>query len=116
MEKQQKGRNVGEKEGAQPSRNSGETGLEPKEHRNEINEISRRMKIWIGSVQKAEEKTKPHYQWPRIPKVPLMLRGTWDFEKFYEPRVISFGPYHHGKPQLHPMEMIKPLMRQNIPG
>ncbi|KAJ9681934.1 hypothetical protein PVL29_018025 [Vitis rotundifolia] len=35
--------------------------------------------------------------------------GTQDFEKFYEPRVISFGPYHHGKCHLHPVEMIKPL-------
>ena len=36
-----------------------------------------------------------------------MLRGTQDFKKFYEPRVISIGPYHHGEPNLGPVEMIK---------
>ena len=109
MEKQQKGRNVGEKEGAQPSRNSGETGPEPKEHRIDIIEISPKVENWIGSVEKAEERTQSQTQWPRIPKVPHILRGIQDFEKLYEPRVISFGPYHHGKSHLHPVEMIKPL-------
>ncbi|KAL6324167.1 hypothetical protein AAG906_006438 [Vitis piasezkii] len=109
MEKQQKGRNVGEKEGAQPSRNSGETGPEPKEHRIDIIEISPKVENWIGSVEKAEERTQSQTQWPRIPKVPHILRGIQDFEKFYEPRVISFGPHHHGKSHLHPVEMIKPL-------
>ncbi|XP_034707137.1 UPF0481 protein At3g47200-like [Vitis riparia] len=40
MEGQQERRNVGEKEGGQPSRNSGQTGSEPKEHRIDIVEIS----------------------------------------------------------------------------
>ena len=110
MEGQQERRNVGEIEpvGGQPSRNSGQTGLEPEEHRIDIVEISHR--DWIESLRTAEEST----QWRRIPKVPQMLRGTQDFKKFYEPRVISIGPYHHGKPHLHPGEMIKPLCAPNF--
>ncbi|KAL6324274.1 hypothetical protein AAG906_006548 [Vitis piasezkii] len=82
MEEQQERRNDGEKEGGQPSRNSGQSGPEPREHRIDIVEIS--------------------------------PRGTQDIKKFYEPRVISFGPYHHGKSHLHPGEMIKPPCAQNF--
>ncbi|KAL6324737.1 hypothetical protein AAG906_017077 [Vitis piasezkii] len=105
MEEQQERRNVGEKEGGQPIRNSGPTGLEPEEHRIDIVEISHR--DWIESLRTAEESTQSQSQWPRIPKVPQMLRGTQDFMKFYAPRLISIGPYHHGKPDLGPGEIIK---------
>ena len=115
MEEQQERRNVGEKEGDQPSRNSGQTGPEPKEHRTSIVEMSDKvMKNWIQSLQKARERTQSQTQWPRIPRVPQILRRTQDFNKFYEPRVISFGPYHHGKPDLHPEEMIKPLYAEQF--
>ncbi|WKA02830.1 hypothetical protein VitviT2T_020983 [Vitis vinifera] len=85
MEEEQERRNVGEieLEGGQPSRNSGHTGLEPEEHRIDIVEISHR--DWIESLRTAEESTRSQSQWPRIPKVPQMLRGTQDFKKFYEP-------------------------------
>ncbi|RVW62310.1 hypothetical protein CK203_061561 [Vitis vinifera] len=53
MEEQQERRNVGEKEGDQPSRNSGQTGLEPEEHRIDIVEISHR--DWIESLKRAGE-------------------------------------------------------------
>ncbi|RVW20188.1 UPF0481 protein [Vitis vinifera] len=107
MEEQQDRRNVGEiePEGGQPSRNSGQTGLETEEHRIEISD-----RDWIESLRTAGEST----QWPRIPKVPHMLRGTQDFKKFYEPRVISIGPYHHGKPDLGRVEMIKPPCAQKF--
>ena len=115
MEEQQERRNVGEKEGDQPSRNSGQTGPEPKEHRTSIVEMSDKvMKNWIQSLQKARERTQSQTQWPRIPRVPQILRWTQDFNKFYEPRVISFGPYHHSKPDLHPEEMIKPLYAEQF--
>ena len=107
MEGQQE--RIGEIEpvGGQPSRNSGQTGLEPEEYRIDIFEISHRN--WIESLRTAEESTRSQSQWPRIPKVPQMLRGTQDFKKFYEPRLISIGPYHHGKPHLHAGEIIKRL-------
>ncbi|KAL6323936.1 hypothetical protein AAG906_006206 [Vitis piasezkii] len=112
MEEQQERRNVGEieLEGGQPSRNSGQTSPEPKEHRIDIDEIGHGVKHWIASVKNGEERT----QWPRIPTVPLMLRGTRDFKKLYEPRVISFGPYHHGKSHLSPGEMIKSQCAQKF--
>ncbi|XP_034706328.1 UPF0481 protein At3g47200-like [Vitis riparia] len=90
MEGQQE--RIGEIEpvGGQPSRNSGQTGLEPEQHTIDIDEISDG--DWIKSLRTAEEST----QWPRTPKVPQMLR------------VISIGPYHHGKPDLGRVEMIKP--------
>ncbi|KAL6324731.1 hypothetical protein AAG906_017071 [Vitis piasezkii] len=116
MEEQQERRNVGEieLEGGQPSRNSGQTGPEPKEHRIDFDEISPRVTNWIASVKNGEERTQSQTQWPRIPKVPLILRGNLDFKKFYEPRVISFGPYHHGKSHLSPGEMIKPQCAQEF--
>ncbi|WKA02806.1 hypothetical protein VitviT2T_020960 [Vitis vinifera] len=88
MEEQQERRNVGEieLEGGQPIRNSGQTGPELREHRMDIVEISPRVKNWIGSFKKAEESTQSQTQWPRIPKVPQMLRGTQNIKKIYEPR------------------------------
>uniref|UniRef100_A0A2N9F2I4 Uncharacterized protein n=1 Tax=Fagus sylvatica TaxID=28930 RepID=A0A2N9F2I4_FAGSY len=34
---------------------------------------------------------------PKIQKVIFLLRDQKDFEKYYEPRVASLGPIHHGK-------------------
>ena len=92
----------------QPSGKSGQTGREPEEHGIDIDEL------WTKSLKKARESTQSKSRWPRIPKVPQMLRGTQDFKKFYEPRVISFGPYHYGKPDLHPGQMIKPLYAERF--
>ncbi|KAJ9682629.1 hypothetical protein PVL29_018534 [Vitis rotundifolia] len=111
MEEQQERRNGGEKEGGQPSKNSGKTGPKPKEHRIDIVEINQH---WNWFVQHAKERIQSQSQWPRIPKVPQMLRGTKGFKKFYEPRVISLGPYHHGNPHLLPGEMIKPLCAEKF--
>ena len=41
-------------------------------------------------------------------KVPQRLRlDVKDAEVYYEPQVISFGPYHHGKPHLEEVETLK---------
>ncbi|KAJ9681931.1 hypothetical protein PVL29_018022 [Vitis rotundifolia] len=116
MEEKQERRSVGdvELEGGQSSRNSGETGPEPKEHRIDVVETNPTVKNWDRFVQKAKERIQSQSQWPRIPKVPQMLRGTRDFKKLYEPRVISLGPYHHGKRHLRLGEMIKPVCTQKF--
>ena len=62
MEEQKERRNVGEKEGVQPSRNSGQSGPEPREHRIDIVEISPRVKNWIEAFKKAEERTQSQTQ------------------------------------------------------
>ena len=36
---------------------------------------------------------------PKIQKVIFLLPNDKDFEKYYEPRVISLGSIHHGKPK-----------------
>ena len=108
MDEQQGRRNVGEiePEGGQPSKNSGQIGLKLEEHR--IDNVEINLRDRIESLRMTGENT----QWLGIPKVPQMLRGTQDFKKFYEPRVISISPYHHGEPDLGPVEMIKPPCAQ----
>ncbi|RVW62304.1 UPF0481 protein [Vitis vinifera] len=64
-------------------------------------------------TKQEQRKHSSQSSWPRIPKVPQLLRGTHDFERLYEPRVISIGPYHHGKPHLQPVETIKLQYAQN---
>ncbi|KAJ9695439.1 hypothetical protein PVL29_010754 [Vitis rotundifolia] len=116
MEEGQTRRSVAAEEGDQPSRNSSQTGPEPLRQIIDIDKISPRPEDWFASVLDAERTDQSETQWVRrrIPKVPQMLRRTQDFEKFYEPRVISFGPYHHGKPHLHQGEMLKPLFAQSF--
>ncbi|KAL0006813.1 hypothetical protein SO802_008315 [Lithocarpus litseifolius] len=41
------------------------------------------------------------------PKVPLRLRKNPRSKDYFDPTVISFGPYHHGKRELQEIETIK---------
>uniref|UniRef100_A0A7N2LBM0 Uncharacterized protein n=2 Tax=Quercus lobata TaxID=97700 RepID=A0A7N2LBM0_QUELO len=41
------------------------------------------------------------------PKVPLRLRKAKGSEDYFDPTVISFGPYHHGKRELQEIDTIK---------
>ncbi|XP_030963034.1 uncharacterized protein LOC115984205 isoform X2 [Quercus lobata] len=41
------------------------------------------------------------------PKVPLRLRKSKGSEDYFDPAVISFGPYHHGKRELQEIDTIK---------
>ncbi|XP_041027978.1 UPF0481 protein At3g47200-like [Juglans microcarpa x Juglans regia] len=44
---------------------------------------------------------------PKIQKVIFLLRDHKDFVKYYEPRVVSLGPIHHGKEKYHLAERFK---------
>ncbi|KAF8394152.1 hypothetical protein HHK36_020358 [Tetracentron sinense] len=47
-----------------------------------------------------------------IRKVPLVMEAD---KKYYEPNVVSIGPYHKGKPELESMEKLKiPFVQQFI--
>ncbi|KAM7505328.1 hypothetical protein LguiB_004232 [Lonicera macranthoides] len=47
---------------------------------------------------------------PKIQRVPPMLRDIELNKKCYDPVVVSIGPFHHGKPDLAPMERFKFLL------
>ena len=54
----------------------------------------------FNMVKEAGEnvKTQQHsFSRPKIQKVLFLLRDHKDFVKYYEPRVVSLGPIHHGK-------------------
>ncbi|XP_057971270.1 uncharacterized protein LOC131160005 [Malania oleifera] len=45
---------------------------------------------------------------PQIQKVPPSMRRRKDNDIYFDPAVVSLGPYHHGKPQLRAAEELKP--------
>nr|XP_023898832.1 UPF0481 protein At3g47200-like [Quercus suber] len=49
------------------------------------------------TVKAAGENAKNRHPSPKIQKVIFLLRDQEDFKKYYEPRVVSLGPIHHGK-------------------
>ncbi|KAF5473220.1 hypothetical protein F2P56_009845 [Juglans regia] len=44
---------------------------------------------------------------PKIQEVPALLRGHRNFKKYFEPRVVSLGPIHHGKKEYQAAEDFK---------
>uniref|UniRef100_A0A2N9ELS8 Uncharacterized protein n=1 Tax=Fagus sylvatica TaxID=28930 RepID=A0A2N9ELS8_FAGSY len=50
----------------------------------------------------------------RCPKVPPMLRNIERSKDYYDPKFISFGPYHHEKDELQATQKIKTKVMQNF--
>ncbi|KAF7148067.1 hypothetical protein RHSIM_Rhsim03G0032500 [Rhododendron simsii] len=48
----------------------------------------------------------------RMEKVPLTIREDEKTKGHFDPRVVSVGPYHHGKEKLEMAERIKPIVAQ----
>ncbi|KAI8562385.1 hypothetical protein RHMOL_Rhmol03G0032000 [Rhododendron molle] len=48
----------------------------------------------------------------RMEKVPLTIRDDEKTKGHFDPRVVSVGPYHHGKEKLEMAERIKPIVAQ----
>ncbi|XP_016466867.1 UPF0481 protein At3g47200-like [Nicotiana tabacum] len=51
-------------------------------------------------------------RFPEIPKIPLCMRLEDQNNDDYDPKVVSLGPYHHGKPELKFVEDFKPVALQ----
>ncbi|KAF3961332.1 hypothetical protein CMV_014042 [Castanea mollissima] len=63
-----------------------------------------------------EAQVKGKNRWttkPKIQKV-LLLRDHKHFEKYCEPRVVSIGPIHHGKPKYRLSEEYKLTLAENF--
>ncbi|KAM3690910.1 hypothetical protein ACJW31_09G155800 [Castanea mollissima] len=49
------------------------------------------------TVMEARKNVFRQSRTPKIQKVIFLLRDHKDFKKYFEPRMVSFGPIHHGK-------------------
>ncbi|KAJ0670158.1 hypothetical protein HanOQP8_Chr13g0471021 [Helianthus annuus] len=50
----------------------------------------------------------------KIPRVPDLLKETHDYEKYFVPKVVSIGPYHHGNKKLEFVEKLKPAYTMKL--
>ncbi|WVZ13578.1 hypothetical protein V8G54_011144 [Vigna mungo] len=64
----------------------------------------------LQELQKAKETPSPASQNAKIQRVPPhLLRNRKNFSKYYSPKLISFGPIHHGDFNLHLGEQYKKM-------
>ncbi|KAH7853293.1 hypothetical protein Vadar_000956 [Vaccinium darrowii] len=59
---------------------------------------------------RVDPRTEPKPRKRRIEKVPLTMRRYEKTKEYFDPKVVSIGPYHHGKEELQMAERIKPLV------
>nr|XP_023873894.1 UPF0481 protein At3g47200-like [Quercus suber]POE84066.1 upf0481 protein [Quercus suber] len=82
-------------------------------HENEIYSTSFE-KENFKKLKEAQAKGKNRWTTkPKIQKV-LLLRDHKHFEKYCEPRVVSIGPIHHGKPKYQLAEEYKLTLAENF--
>ncbi|KAJ0715332.1 hypothetical protein HanPI659440_Chr13g0499901 [Helianthus annuus] len=63
-------------------------------------------------ILKAESPPSPKTR--ILPRVPITLKEHMDHEKYFVPKFVSLGPYHHGKPNLQLVEDFKPLYANKL--
>ncbi|XP_030967381.1 UPF0481 protein At3g47200-like [Quercus lobata] len=69
------------------------------------------LKARLEKVMEAKENAMNQSQIPKIQKVIFLLREPVDdFRKYYEPKVVSLGPIHHGNPKYQLGENYKLLL------
>jgi hypothetical protein len=61
---------------------------------------------WLDELEKAGDEADQKTG-PKIQKVPSLLRDNEKVAKYFEPRVVSLGPIHHGKPKYQKAEKYK---------
>ncbi|KAG5529443.1 hypothetical protein RHGRI_029986 [Rhododendron griersonianum] len=61
-----------------------------------------------GSMEPKRTKLSEH----RMEKVPLTMRQDEKTKGYFDPKVVSIGPYHHGKEELQIAERVKPIVAQ----
>ncbi|KAL6141338.1 hypothetical protein ACLB2K_059628 [Fragaria x ananassa] len=84
------------------------------QHGIEIHEESSKEELF-KNIEEAESRlaqlqsSKPKLQSskPKLQKVPVMLRDHTSFEKYYEPRAVAIGPFHHAKERCQLAEKFK---------
>ncbi|KAH7854735.1 hypothetical protein Vadar_017256 [Vaccinium darrowii] len=61
---------------------------------------------------RVDPRTEPKPPKRRIERVPLTMRRDERTKGYFDPRVVSIGPYHHGKEELQMAERIKPIVAE----
>ncbi|KAH7855559.1 hypothetical protein Vadar_026206 [Vaccinium darrowii] len=61
---------------------------------------------------RVDPRTEPKPPKRRIERVPLTMRRDERTKGYFDPRVVSIGPYHHGKKELQMAERIKPIVAE----
>nr|POF17239.1 upf0481 protein [Quercus suber] len=96
-----------------PGREEGETSMGITEEP-QVPIISIRitnLKAKLEKIREAKKNVMNQSQTPKIQKVIFLLREpVEDFRKYYEPKVVSLGPIHYGKPKYRLGEDYKLLL------